>query len=224
MAEQLKRNVKITGTGEASGGEYESIRIVGEAVLLGDVRCGLLRCVGNVFVKGEASVGVFRLQGDGAVAGSLQAREMKSLGQLQVAGDVRTGSLLMRGMLTADGLEADRLQVKGAFEVQGLLNADHADIRLYGPSRAGEMGGGTIKVGRSTLQTLKQWILPDGPAVLSADLIEGDRLELSYTEAKLVRGNRVVIGPGCKIGTVEYGETISVHKSSAVAEQIRVTR
>lgn len=224
MMAAMKRNVTITGTGEASGGEYESIRITGEAVLHGDVQCGSLRCTGNVSAGGEMAAGIFRLQGDGSVAGSLQARELKTLGQLQVKGAIRAGILLVRGMLTADSLEADRMTVKGAFEVQGLLNAEQADIRLYGPSRAAEIGGGTIRVGRSTLQTLKQWIRPDGPAVLSAGLIEGDMLELSFTEAELVRGSRVVIGPGCKIRTVEYGETLRIHKSSAVGEQIRVTR
>lgn len=221
MTGSAKRRVSITGTGEATGGEYESIRIMGDAVLHGEIRCGRMKCVGNVVVRGGASAGTFRLQGEAAVEGTLQAGELTGLGQLVVKGNIRSGRARIRGMLIVEGLEADRLQVKGAFEVRGVVNAGHADIRLYGPSRVSELGGGTIRVGRSRMQSLKQWALREGPAVLSAELIEGDRLELSHTEAQVVRGNRVVLGPGCRIGTVEYGETLTVHKGSAVGNRIR---
>ena len=38
--------------------------------------------------------------------------------------------------------------------------------------------------------------------------IEGDDVDLEYTEADVVRGRRVRIGEGCSIGRVEYSESL----------------
>ncbi len=39
---------------------------------------------------------------------------------------------------------------------------------------------------------------------LTVDVIEGDDVYLENTMAKIVRGNNVTIGSGCKIELVEY--------------------
>ena len=38
--------------------------------------------------------------------------------------------------------------------------------------------------------------------------IEGDDVDLEYTQADVVRGRRVRIGEGCSIGRVEYSESL----------------
>jgi hypothetical protein len=58
-------------------------------------------------------------------------------------------------------------------------------------------------------------------AVLYADQIEGDKVELEHTEAGVVRGNHVKIGPGCEIGRVEYRDKLEVHKGSTVKEKVQ---
>lgn len=214
---QHPRDAGITGNGSLSGGDYGKIRIVGEAELTGDVRCASMRCTGNIMAAGGLSAGIFKLSGEAVVAGGLQAREAAALGQLQVHGDVQAGHMLVRGYLETPGDgEAERLTVKGAFRIGGLLNAEQLEIRLYGPSSAGEIGGGSIRVGRSRLQALKERLVPSGPPELTARVIEADRVELAYTKADTVRGHRVVIGPGCVIGEVEYSEALEVHRSSKV--------
>ena len=50
-------------------------------------------------------------------------------------------------------------------------------------------------------------------------IIEGDDIHLENTIADTVRGKRIAIGPGCRIGTVEYTETLSVHDDAEVKEQ-----
>ena len=39
---------------------------------------------------------------------------------------------------------------------------------------------------------------------LTAEVIEGDKVEIEYTQADVVRGNHIKIGPGCKVDLVEY--------------------
>ncbi|MCL6576409.1 hypothetical protein [Kyrpidia sp.] len=41
------------------------------------------------------------------------------------------------------------------------------------------------------------------------ETIEGDDIYLENTRARVVRGTRVQIGPGCQIGLLEYSEDFS---------------
>ncbi|MGP3783292.1 hypothetical protein [Paenibacillus sp. 1A_MP2] len=50
-------------------------------------------------------------------------------------------------------------------------------------------------------------------------MIEGDDIELEYTEAEVVRGDKIKIGPGCRIGTVEYRSSLQIHTLSEVLVQ-----
>ena len=51
--------------------------------------------------------------------------------------------------------------------------------------------------------------------------IEGDQVELEYTQAKVVRGKYVRIGAGCEIDRVEYSGDLTV-EGGVVREQVRV--
>jgi hypothetical protein len=58
-----------------------------------------------------------------------------------------------------------------------------------------------------------------GPgAKLEAQVIEGDDVHLEDTEARIVRGTRITIGCGCRIGTVEYRETYHADADAVVGE------
>ncbi|WJH34862.1 hypothetical protein N6H14_01395 [Paenibacillus sp. CC-CFT747] len=54
------------------------------------------------------------------------------------------------------------------------------------------------------------------PNMLNADLIEGTLVNVEYTRARLIRGNRVVIGPHCEVERVEYTESLTVDPSASV--------
>lgn len=54
---------------------------------------------------------------------------------------------------------------------------------------------------------------------LIADVIEGDRVYLENTEAAVVRGKEVIIGPGCSIGTIEYENKYECDPHSQIKEK-----
>ncbi|WP_274648556.1 bactofilin [Paenibacillus humicola] len=217
------KSVTITGTGSVSGGLYQRVNILGEAELFGDIQCESFKCTGNSHSKGSMTARKYRLQGEASISGDLKAVELTSLGQIDVEGAVRGGKMTVRGQLSAGGsCEADRLTVKGAVSVGGLLSAEQLDISLYGPSEAKEIGVGTISVKRKAIQTIKQWFTPQGAAELRAGTIEGDTIYLEHTTADVVRGNRVELGPGCKIGLVEYRDVLKKSGSAAVGSELKV--
>lgn len=57
---------------------------------------------------------------------------------------------------------------------------------------------------------------------LHADTIEADNIEISNTSARTVKGNQVIIGPGCEIGTVEYKDSLRVHPRAMVKNQQKI--
>jgi len=58
--------------------------------------------------------------------------------------------------------------------------------------------------------------------LIGGNLIEADEISLEATVAKMVRGKRVTIGPGCRIDQVEYTESLQIDPKSVVREQVRV--
>lgn len=217
MDKAQKNSVKITGEGQANGGDYERVSITGEAVISGTVSCETFSCTGNCTISEGIQAGRFRVQGEAVIDGELRADDLKSLGEITVRGHVRGGKLTIRGALTASGdCEADKIACAGVLQVNGLVSADEVELKLYGPSKVETIAGERIKVRRTAIQSLKQWLQKDGAAELRADAVEGDIVQLSYTIVQSVRGKQVEIGPGCEVGLVEYSQSLTVHPGSTV--------
>lgn len=220
MASDAKRSIKITGTGSTSGGVFHNVNIMGEGRVHGDIACEQFKCMGNCIVDGTLQARRYRLQGEASVEGDMQAAVVTGQGQLQVKGNVRGESVKLMGQLTVEGAcEADRFRLHGGLDVRGLLNAEELDIRLFGPCQAKEIGGGRITVRRSRWAAVKQMFKPHEVAELKTDWIEADHIYLDHARVNCVRGNHVIIGPGCRIDTVEYRDTLQISKGSTVLEQ-----
>lgn len=223
MKEAILGKARMVGNGTITGGNYESIRIIGDSDVLGDVSCGLFACTGNCSIQGTIASNRFKMQGEVGVRGNWIGDELKALGQLTVDGGVRGRELTVTGsLIVRQYLEAERLAFKGAIIIDGLMNAEQADIRLYGPSRIRELGGRRIDVRPSKWVAVKQWLTPRAHSRLAAEVIEGDDIYLEQTKAAIVRGNRVYLGAGCDIGRVEYRQSLHVARGARVKEEMQL--
>ena len=101
--------------------------------------------------------------------------------------------------------------------MSGLINAEQIEVELDG-SRSGarEIGGSKIMVTKGSSFT--RWWRKGGR--LKAKTIEGDEIHLEATKSETVRGKSVEIGPSCRIGTVEYEETLEVSPDATVEKQV----
>jgi hypothetical protein len=70
---------------------------------------------------------------------------------------------------------------------------------------------------------LWRWIWGGRDARLETNLIEGDDIYLEYTEAAVVRGKKVTLGPGCEIGTLEYSESYQAHRDASVGKTNKIS-
>ncbi|CAM3312141.1 hypothetical protein PALU110988_15265 [Paenibacillus lupini] len=242
ISEKTRRNLTITGSSSVMGGIYNNVKIVGEGTIEGDTDCKKLKCmgtmeingtlaaadqvsiVGTCDIKGGLKGGMLKTSGTVAVGGITQLRELNISGTIESKNDIYSEKIHLRGMLhTAGDCEAESFTARGIFEIGGLLNAGKLDIKLYRDCKAHEIGGGQITIRKASLMhPLSLFFKPSSSARLSVSVLEGDHIYLENTIADIVRGNKVVIGPGCEIGFVEYKEHFEQKKDAVVKDKRKV--
>ncbi|MBB6734877.1 hypothetical protein [Cohnella zeiphila] len=216
-------DLRLVGTTESIGGHFGQVKIVGECRLNGKVECGSFTCTGTSEVMGDFKAGLIKLTGELTVNGSFAVERGATTGEVRVRGGSRGDRLKVTGQLSVEGdCEYESLQATGAVQVDGLLGAETLELRLHGPSRAREVGGGRIQIKRSRMASIKKLFVSAGPISMAADLIEGDILDLEYTFAKVVRGNQVRLGPGCEIERVEYRQKLSKSGGAKVGTEAKI--
>lgn len=238
------QSVSISGSGRVSGGEYAQVKISGSGRVEGDVVAQEVRVSGSGRFQGSVQAKEITVSGSGKFTGRVEAdvlvtsgscgidgdaevKELRTSGAQRVGGSLRGHYVRASGVLhVAHDLEADVFTFSGRFEIGGLLNADRVEVRLVGDSRAREIGGETIDVrpgagfslGLSLTRGIRFGI---GIGTLTVEEIEGDHVHLEATTAQVVRGKKVYIGPGCRVGRVEYTESLEVHPEAEVGERVK---
>ncbi|MEK0316490.1 hypothetical protein [Cohnella sp. 56] len=223
MADKERPDLKMVGTTSSNGGVFGQVKITGECEIRGNLDCERLTCTGEVVVRGQLTVSALKMTGVCEVESGFHSGEIRGAGEVKAQGSLRSEKVKFQGQLAARGdVELGTAELRGAIVCEGLLSAERLELSLFGPSAVHELGGGRLRVRRSRLGALKSLATPGAAASLKAALIEGDDVELQHTEAELVRGGDVVIGPGCNIGRVEYRRELRVDASSSVGERVRI--
>jgi len=218
---ETRSDLKIVGTTTSAGGNFNDIKVTGECQFTGDVDCKKLKLTGNASIFGSLRTEKMKITGEVVIEGSLEGSSVSGQGEIK-ASSVRADQLDLNGNLEVNGdCVGEKLEISGALSVAGLLSAEHLEISLFGPSRAKEVGGSNIIIRRSKKGKLLHLMKPNLIS-FEAGLIEGDTVELHYTKADVVRGQRVIIGADCEIGTVEYREFLEIHKNATVKHQIKI--
>lgn len=234
MEKVMKEKLSINGYGSSSGGAFRKVTLNGNGKIQGDLECIDFQCNGNGKVHGDIQTEKLKVSGNAKINGHLTCTEeaivdgravlqkdvitkqMTVSGSTNIGGKLKSERLTINGKISIDGnCDVEAFKVDGAFVIGGLLNADEVRIRLFGESRAKEIGGHSIKVEQKThgfMKLLKSFF----PISLKADLIEGDTIELEATEAKVVRGKDVVIGKDCHVDLVEYSGTFKKDSNASV--------
>lgn len=221
------RLVSISGSGKVQGSlRCESLRCSGSARVQGDVDCaGEIRCSGSSRVTGDIACQELGCSGSTRCEGSLRANgRVHSSGALKVDGSLEGGEVDVSGGLEAadircqelrcsgamnvsGGVEAEAVRISGMAGIPGLLNAETVEISASRGIRIGSIGGGSIRIYQPQQKSLLGLFHGSVSCAQVGD-IEGDDVDLEYTQADVVRGRRVRIGEGCSIGRVEYSESL----------------
>ncbi|NMO96669.1 polymer-forming cytoskeletal protein [Paenibacillus lemnae] len=238
--ESIKRDhLHISGFGKAAGGYYDKVQFDGACSVGGDLDCRKFTANGSVTVNGSLTAEKMTINGTGTIEGPVDALEIQVSGNASIKGEARTrklevsgrahvhgrlsaGEVEITGRLIARELHTGRLKVKGGFKIDERLQADVIKIKLYDRCEAGEIYGSDISVLKKGKKLWEHLSLTFRPIILKARVIEGNNVEISYTEGELVRGGRVWIGPECRIGLVEYKEELVVDPSAVIGETRKI--
>ena len=132
-------DMKISGAGVLSGGEYEEVKISGSARIEGSVRCRSFGCSGATQVKGDLDCREgFHTSGSTHVEGSLSCgAELHSSGSTRVGGGIRAGSAHISGELKCVSLAAEKdVRISGGASVEGKLSG--GDVGVTGHLKVGD--------------------------------------------------------------------------------------
>jgi len=234
-------DLRISGMGKMNGGKFDDVDISGMGKIFGGIEARNIKISGSGKIEGGAKATRMIVSGNATVQGDLESENIESSGNFKTEGNVKTQKLSNSGRVRVDGdLKAQRVDSKGmltigggveteefysdgVFKIGGLLNSNTVDVKIQWDSYAREIGGEMIKIRRSRhigfslFYTLfSKWF------GLQADVIEGTEVYLEYTKAKIVRGNKVKIGPECEIEQVEYTDSIEIAAGSKVKNQLKI--
>lgn len=239
MQNEKRGDLILNGSGSSAGGHFHNVKLNGHGKVNGDVKCDRFECNGNGTVYGNVKAETVQINGSADIKGSLQAKNILIKGGSRIRGDVSFQKIKIEGYFSSEGClkgeemklngkmwtngdcETESFEADGQFKISGLLNADTIDIRLYGESKAKEIGGETVKVKKKIFgihKVLKNVL----PVKLSVDTVEGDEIDLESTKAKVVRGSNVRIGTGCDIDLVEYTNDFQKDKKAKVNDSKRI--
>ncbi|MEH6955893.1 polymer-forming cytoskeletal protein [Neobacillus drentensis] len=239
MDMKSRGDLVINGFGASNGGQFQLVTLNGRGTVNNDIECVELDCNGSGILngnvisekakvngharfKGNIDSQILKIDGSARIDKNLTAEKLKVSGKATIGGKVKCEEIKIQGTFTVGGdCEAEIFQAESQFTIGGLLNADEVNLKLFGACFAKEIGGQTITIkakGSLVGNLLKSFFKPQ----LETELIEGDKIEIENTIAKIVRGNQVKIGPNCQIGLVEYTEECSIDKKAVVAENKKV--
>lgn len=219
MSSDGSRNLIISGIGSSNGGTVRNAKIDGVGKVDGDIACTDFILNGRVEVLGSVKAMSADMNGSAVIEGDLHAARTRIQGRVRIEGDFVGESMEINGtVVVKGGCEAETFNAIGKLQL-GALNADNIRITVHGNSSIGEIGGESIRIRKQPGIDFAKWLsvlpLPFGNK-LTAQIIEGDDIDLAYTTAEVVRGANVTIGPGCEIGLVEYSLGFDQDKTAAV--------
>ncbi|WP_010677499.1 polymer-forming cytoskeletal protein [Bacillus timonensis] len=233
-------NLHINGMGSSGGGSFNKVLINGKGNVQGDIECndftinGTGTVTGNIKgnegkingsgnIEGSIEFDRFTIEGTGGIDGDAKVNKMKISGKGKIGGSLKGEEIRIKGRATIENdCEAEEFKGEGGFVIGGLLNADVIDISIAGECRAEEIGGHTIKVKKGIFSFLNHIFKSVYPVSLKTEIIEADDIDIEFTNAKMVRGNNVNIGPNCEIDVVEYKETFSQDPSATIKETRKI--
>ncbi|MCY8025627.1 polymer-forming cytoskeletal protein [Bacillus sonorensis] len=234
-------NLTINGFGSSSGGTFQTVELNGKGTINGEVECERLYCNGAGTLNGHVKAREAKISGRAKVSGGISASSIRIDGSAKIEGDVNAGKLKIAGHASLDGhvkgdeliilgkasigkdCEVEHFTAEGHFTIAGLLNAEQVDISIHGgESKAKEIGGRRICCTAHESKFLSLLTPFISRPALTAELIEGDHIELANTTAKIVRGNTVIIGENCDIGLVVYKEEFRQAKTAKVGDNQKI--
>ena len=229
--------IRVSGDAKITGDvQCDRLHVSGGVKAANDLTCGEMHVSGSLKVEGRLSAETAKISGGVkaehgiAVSGKLslscilKTEGNAELGEAGISGGATVeGKINAKDLRVSGGLKcgsdvsAEHFAASGKVEIPGLLNAETIELSASGRSEIGDIGCGSLTVRKER----NVFFFGDAKPGLTVRSIEGDTIWLENTVAEIVRGKNVTVGKHCKIGRVEYSETLNLVDGGKVEEQVR---
>lgn len=193
------------------------LKVYGSQTCRGDLEASSLEVLGHLLVRGKLTAARLKLRGECSVTHSCNTQELYSFGSLRT-GSLQAVQVISSGYLSAASTaHADEFRADGAVRIGRLSCTASIHIELGSVCQIRHM---TCE-GRITIAPSSRLLnLPMRPfRKLSCETIDGADITTLYkTQADLVCGHNVTVGPGCKIGEIRYRDQLTLHPYSQVGK------
>ena len=222
---------RISGSGKVEGSiTANDFGISGSGKVTRDLKCSRGTISGSGKVEGSVYGGCFTINGSGTVEGNFKGDEFTINGSGKVGGRISSTSVKLYGAVTVGhGIEGETIDIRGALRTNSMVNGDEVIIEIGGRTEIEEIGATKVIVskgiqGRGTVSRFIFKLFGGKDfEYLTTRTIEADEVYLENTIADVVRGGKIVIGEGCKIKKIEYGESFEVKsETSSIEETIKL--
>lgn len=219
----------ISGAGNLSSVQSESLRIAGAGQVSGDVDVEDMSISGSAKVQGtitvsdslessgslvaEKSITAGSIDSSGSLrAGSIKADQIDSSGALRVNGNIEAGEMDISGKCVAENIITESMDCSGSIEVKSLIGKE---IEISGSIKAELVECESFEMSvdspghKSSIEKLKsgEVKVEAGRRFFRGTIdireIECNTAYLESVKAEKIKGHEVVIGDGCEVDYVE---------------------
>jgi len=235
-----KKDLRTSGATVSTGGEYRDVKVSGASKITSDILCetmnisGAITVDGNVKadsckvsgackINGNVDSDEIKISGGSSITGSLTGKEVSLSGGIKVGSFIKSNNLKLTGEITVGGdMACEDFKLEGGITSGGVVNCETCELKLATRSEMKELVGAkiTVKEADSYAVGILKSIFGKGKGSLKVNVIEGDEIYLENTTCERVSGERITLGPGCRIGTVEYSEELNIDQDSTVTNRI----
>lgn len=229
-------NIKRVGDVTLEPGEYGSIMAAGDIRLKGDTKATSIKSMGDLNANGSVQVGDLKAMGDTIFEKDLKVGLANIYGEIKVEGDFTGDVIKIYGELNCQKIQAEEISIYGeideaqelscenfkaygAFHVANTINMGHGECYLSEDSSALEILCESLEVNHYDEKD-KNFVRFGNKrgkrGILTVHTIEGDFIKLEDTHAEVVRGRKIEIGRGCKIGKVIYQVSLDIYEDGIV--------
>jgi len=146
-------DLRISGSGSATGGRYKVASISGSGKIVGDVNCEKFSISGSGKVEGAVISNSFSISGSGKVTGDLNCVTGSISGSGSVLGSMHANKFSISGSGKIGGnFKGEEFTMAGAGKVEGRINA--TNVKLLGAVNVGHGIEGEFITIKGALKTL----------------------------------------------------------------------
>lgn len=245
-----KHRLKVLGEGSYAGGDFSTVRIIGDANITSGINAEKIRVVGEVEIDGDVTAVKARTTGKLEIEGNSTVENFKVTGEVEISGNAKFDNSRVVGKTKVGGsYNSIETKVYGELKVKedvnckkiknmgSIITSANVTAEEFYSKGFCEIGGLLTaenvelrlykktkieEIGGTNINVKKKGFFKKDDCVMISDSIEGDEIKLESTTADVVRGNKVVIGKGCNIKLVEYSGDFQKHESANVEKIVKV--